>query len=279
MNHQAQPDASSHRPFRYLLLLEGVALAALLVFWFAGGSSTAAPNLNWKFGDTGGAKEPFASLPADFPVRLEVELPGPMHVYVASHDTLRGNVALWPSTQLKSDLLTNPLAKGRHVLPGRYDRKDVEWHVGDGVGVTTFMVIASVEPIADLASAMKRFRQMGNAAFPDRRQCATYAPDGGMSLVPPRSEIAHELLKRCAEEAPEAHDGPMIALDDRPGVFMMAMRVVTPVPEEAMTAEQVKQKLAERLGPLQSTPPPAMPGGETQGQVPMPMPTPPTTGR
>jgi hypothetical protein len=239
----------ARRPRRRLLALEGILLVGLLGFWLASRQEPA-PRVSWQFGDTRTAQEPFAELPADFPVRLTVELDSPRHVYVASWDMLRGNIALWPSTRLKSVLTTNPLAAGTHALPGRYEQQDIVWHVGDGVGVTTFFVIASKQPLPDLASAMQRFRQMGNAAFPGRHQCATYAPNEGMAAVPPRNAIAHELLKLCSEQAGLEHDGEMVAVPGRPGVWMKAMRVVTPLPEEPLSVEEARKELQGRLGPL-----------------------------
>lgn len=243
-------EAKSRRPRRAVLVVEAAVLATLAAIWISG-RTPPAPSVRWQFGETRTAQEPFAELPADHPVRLQVEIDEPLHVYVASWDMLRGNVALWPSTRLKSMASVDPLAAGTHELPGRWEQQDIVWHVGDGVGVTTFLVIASRRPLDDLAAAMLRFRQMGNAAFPDRRECATYAPDAGMDVVPPLHAIAHDLLKLCAEQAGIDHDGPMVPVPDRDGVWMKAMRVVTPLPEEPMTAEQAQQELAERLSPLE----------------------------
>ena len=195
----SSPAPAAHRSRRSLLTIELLVLSALAATWLLS-RSDAPPAVHWQFGETRSAAEPFSSFPPGFPLRLAVDLPRPMYVYVASHDMLRGNIALWPSAALKSELEAEPIAAGSHFLPGSFKGQDVQWHVGDGVGATTFLVIVSEQPLPDLAAAMTHFRQMGNAAFPDRSTCTTYAPPGGMKDVPARSQIAHPLLQRCASD-------------------------------------------------------------------------------
>lgn len=241
---------------RWLLATEAVVLAALVAAWFVGAGRTP-PTVAWGFGETRSSAEPFAEFPSGFPLRLELDLPRPMFVYVASHDTLRGNVALWPSTQLRTDVANGALRAGHHVLPGSWRDQSIAWHVGDQVGVTTFMVIASETPIDDLTATMRSFRQMGNTAFPDRTTCATYAPDAGMDAMPPRSSIAHALLAECAALATAAHDGPMHPLASRDRTWASVMHAVSPLPAEPPSAEAIRKELAERFGTVQEPPDPS----------------------
>jgi hypothetical protein len=246
---QSNPNARPRLRLGTILLAEALVLGTLLVVLLVGrGSDT--PELRWQFGDVGETRDVFAELPPGFPLRLEIDLPESMHVYVASHDAMRGNIAMWPSTQLQTETESNPLPAGRHRLPGSFKGQEVQWHVGDGVGVTTFFVVASRQPIADLSRAMTTFRQLGNAAFPDRRMCSTYAPKGGMETVPPPGKPGHELLSWCADQAAELHDGAMQPIAGRPGTFFKTMRVITPLPDAPLDLDSAQQALADRFGPL-----------------------------
>ncbi|MGE0143907.1 MAG: hypothetical protein AB7I19_09070 [Planctomycetota bacterium] len=247
---QSNPSARPRVRLGPILLVEGLVLGILLVVLLAGRAGNT-PELRWQFGEVGETRDVFAELPPGFPLRLEIDLPEPMHVYVASHDAMRGNIAMWPSAQLQTEAPSNPVPAGRQRLPGSFKGQEVQWHVGDGVGVTTFFVIASRQPIADLNRAMASFRQLGNAAFPDRRMCSTYAPKGGMDSVPPPGKPGHDLLAWCADQAADLHDGAMKPIAGRPGAFFKTMRVITPLPDAPLDLDSAQKALADRFGPLQ----------------------------
>jgi hypothetical protein len=238
-----------------------VAATAAVAGALLGGPQAEPPcSTTWAGGDARGPIEPAALLPTEFPLRLELGLDEPMHVYVASHDLVRGTIALFPSTALRSDLGANPLPAGNHSLPGRHMGKELAWHGGDGVGGTTFIVIASREPLTDLASALHTCRQMGNAAFPHLPTLGTYAPIGGMEGTPPTVRPAHPLLEEAAAAAVHGHDGPMAGIEGREGVFASALRVVTEGPMPTADLEQAVEKIRAQLGtalPFEAAPAPA----------------------
>lgn len=215
---------------------------------------------SWTGGEARSPIEPAALLPTEFPLRLELTLDEPMHVYVASHDLVRGTIAMFPSTALRSGLGANPLPAGSHSLPGRHLGKELAWHGGDGVGGTTFVVIASREPLPDLARVLHICRQMGNAAFPQLPTLGTYAPMGGMDATPPTVRPAHPLLEEAAAAALHGHDGPMARVEGHEGVFAAALRVITENPPPPADLERATEKIRAQLGtalPFEANPAPA----------------------
>ena len=85
------------------LAVEVAALIALLTVWVLS-SADDVPQVRWSGGAGRSAVEPMATLPTEFPLSLEIDLQRPMHVYVASHDTVRGTIAMFPSTMLRSGI-------------------------------------------------------------------------------------------------------------------------------------------------------------------------------
>lgn len=214
------------------------------------------PSVRWLGGDSAGAIEPMATLPAAYPLALELELPRPMYVYVASHDLVRGTIAMFPSTMLRSDLPANPLPAGRHTLPGTLDGADLRWHAGDGVGATSLMIIASPTPRPDLATVLERCRQMGNAAFRARPLLDTYAPADGMAATPPRHEVPHPLLRAAHGLLDPLHDGPLVELPGHDGVLAKVLRVETAPRTPATAEDAARDAVRARLAPLEDLPAP-----------------------
>ncbi len=236
-----------------------VALAATAGALWVGVAPGAPAATTWLGGESRAPIEPVSQLPTEFPLRLDLELAEPMHVYVASHDLVRGTIAMFPSTALRSDAGMNPLPPGQHSLPGQHLGKQLAWHAGDGVGGTTFVVIASREPLPELADALRACRQTGNAAFPHLPLLGTYAPEAGMEGTPSRSRFAHPLLEIAAAAALRGHDGPMTAVEGNEGVFASALRVVTESPTPPADLEQAAARVRERLGsamPFEAAPAP-----------------------
>jgi hypothetical protein len=241
------------------LAVAAAAAVTLTLLW--GNLAIRSPaTTSWSGGDSRAPIEPAAQLPTEFPLRLELRLDEPMHVYVASHDLVRGTIAMFPSTTLRSDLRPNPLQAGTHVLPGTHLGKELAWHAGDGVGGTTFLVVASRAPLPEVASALRACRQMGNAAFPHLPVLGTYAPSTGMENTPARTHFAHPLLEDAAKAALQGHDGPMVAVEGHDGVFAAALRVITENPTPPSSLEQATEQIRERLGsalPFEAAPAPA----------------------
>jgi hypothetical protein len=233
------------------LLVVGAELAitaALLGVWWLG--PAAPPSLSWRVGDGGAPEALFAEVPHETPLELEIELPEPMHVYVCSHDTQRGGIAMFPSGALRSDVPSNPLPAGRHRLPGQARDLRLLWHAGDGVGPTSFLVVASVEPLPDLVRVLGTMRQMGNAAFPGRPVLGTYAPEGGMEVVPPFGRVPTDVLRACAGLLDPEPDGPMRPWTGHDGVFLKALRLSTRS-AAPLTDEEIRADLARRFGELE----------------------------
>lgn len=249
------------RPSRLALITAIAAIAGLL----SGVWLTPPPPATtaWSGGESKARIEPAAQLPTEFPLRLELTLEEPMHVYVASHDLVRGTIAMFPSTALRTDLGINPLPAGVHGLPGRHLGKELLWHAGDGVGGAVFLVIASREPLADLAGVLRSCRQMGNAAFPHLPVLGTYAPLGGMGTTPPRTSLPHPLLAAAERAALVDHDGPMTRVPGHDGVFAAVLRVVTENPVPPDDADAAADRIRAKLGsavPFEAAPAPAPAG-------------------
>jgi hypothetical protein len=239
---------NDRKTFRWLRLeaLALVAIAATATFW----PRPDLPDVRWTGGTAGTDLEPMSTLPAEFPLRVELDLPRPMHLYLASHDMVRGTIALFPSTMLRSTVPANPLPGGPVRLPGDHDGADLSWHAGDGVGPTSFILIASERPLPDLLAVLRRCRQMGNAAFPKRPLLGTYAPEGGMAATPPTLEVPHPLLREALDLLDPLHDGPMLPLPDRDGVFAKVLRVQTEPRTPAADEDARRSRVQERLAPL-----------------------------
>jgi len=160
------------------------------------------------------------------PVALEIELPFPAFVYVASWSAAMGTVALFPSEQL-STAHDNPLPTGLHHLPGLHDGKPMTWPTPNVVGPIYYLAVASREPRPDLESALRRVRQMGHLgrlghAFDDRGMYL-FVPEAGLddslpldAPAAPELDAARTVL---ASLAGQPGTGPMRELPDTPGVF------------------------------------------------------------
>lgn len=196
------------------VLLFGTALPALLP----------APEVAWRVGDDLRTVEQFAEIATGTPLRLEVELPFPAHVYVASWSRLQGTIALFPSQRLDTEL-ANPLPAGRHALPGpvrgNRDGRAPTWPVHDVVGPITYFVVASREPLPDLEAALAAVRQMGQMGRPGTGfaddSLYLFAPAGGMKGMPANDQPAADVLRSLvARSLDDMHtDGRMRPV--RPG--------------------------------------------------------------
>ncbi len=237
---------SDRTPRRTVVIFCGVALAALgtISLW----SGQDLPRATWRDG-AGDPMSAYSHVDPSAAFTLQLELPRPMHVYVASHDLVRGTLAMRPSATLRGDAAPNPLPAGRHDLPGVHLDRALQWPVGDGVGMNTVVLIASEEPLPELVAALARCRQLGNAAFPDRPLLGTYAPATGMESTPPRSRPAHPLLEACSALIAERADSDLLPVPDAPGVYASVLRLHTDLARGG-DVEAARRELAEQIGPM-----------------------------
>lgn len=206
-----------------LLIGETLALATL-IWWLVDGRASS-PVVKWEIGDGATNVEPYAAVDAETPIRLDLELPSPAHVYLVSHDLIHGCSALFPSEYLHSDVPANPLPAGRHLLPGQGADLELSWQSGDATSPYSCMLIVSSEEIPGMPEALARFRQIGNAAFPKKKLLGGYAPKAGMDQVPPANELLHAAIKAAYRLVDAHNDGPMILWTGHPGVFLKVLRL------------------------------------------------------
>lgn len=266
----ARPGPTAPRPLwrRPLLVAEAAALAVL--GWIAFSGAAPGARIAWRNADSGAALAPLAEVAADLPLRLDLDLTAPRYVYVASHDLVRGTIAWFPSTFLKSATAANPLPAGRASLPGRHLEHDLRWPAGDAVGPVTVVTLLSERPLPELEAALTDCRQLGNAAFPSRAMLGVYAPRRGMESTPPVARFAHPLLEVAAALPEAAHDGPAVDVPGHPGVQARVLRLRTPL-RQPLDREALHEHLRETIG----TPLPEIPA-DTPAGPPAP---PPNAGR
>ena len=212
-----------------ILILPLIAVVAALYFWWA--ASPAAPRLaaTWRVG-TGSEIEQgqnYDEFAAESPVRLSVVCDEPHHLYVFSYSDEDGTLLLFPSPDIESDC-ANPLPAGRTVLPGEHEGEELAWTTRSGiVGLTTFVAIASREPIPELETLGDRLRRWSTRVFPDGAMVVTKAASGEDFAGKPRTGMPHALLRAAAELAnTQANpNGPMQRAEGWIGVYLSAWKI------------------------------------------------------
>lgn len=219
---------SAMRPRLFVLPL--VAAAAAFAIWKYSPAAPHAPACTWRTG-TGTAIQQganFDKLAPESPVRLSVHHDAPLHLYVFSHSTEDGTLLLFPSPKVQSDC-RNPLPAGQTVLPGSFDGKELAWTTRSGIlAGTTFLAIASREPLAELDALLPVVRQWSNSVFPDRSMQVTNPGAGADLLGKPRSGWPEPMLQRASEALRERTDpnGPMLELAGRDSAWASAWNVL-----------------------------------------------------
>lgn len=212
------------------VLLPVVALAAAAAIWvyFNPPQPAGVPAGSWRIGkgtDIHHAKN-YEELPAGAAIRLDYHCSEPRHVYVFSHSEEDGTLLMFPSPDLQSDE-ANPLANGSHVLPGRRDGDDQHWVLRDGVlATTTYIAIASVEPVAELEELLPRLRRWSNTSLTDRSMGVTN-PKGDVEVAGRgRDRLPSALLLRAADRSLTATEvnGPMQPDGALPNVWTSSWR-------------------------------------------------------
>ncbi len=218
-------------------------VAALPVVWWMDRADTS-PIVTWTVEGHATPPTMFSVVPAETPLHMQLQLRRPAHVYVASFDPLRGTIAMFPNSYLRSELPANPLPAGDYTPPGNQGALGLRWHSGDAPGPMSILVVASEQALPKLEAIWSDFRQMGNAAFPGRVKLGTYAPEGGMEQVPSRSEVHTAVLQAAlALDDPEAN-GPMRPWNDHEGVWLKVLRLSGKVPTEIAP---VKQQVSDKM--------------------------------
>jgi hypothetical protein len=204
-----------------------IVTSAALIWWGSGRSqATTVPACAWRMGEDSHQGRPYEEVPPGTAIRFAAFGPQPMHWYVASHSELDGTLALFPSPQLATSA-NNPLPAEWTQLPGRHGEQELAWGAREDGGVTTFVAIATVEPIADLAATLARCRQASNTTFPDGSYAVTNPRDERSFAGPPHTPIAHPLLAEAAALPPDSPNGPMHASRTVAGAFLSSWRTVT----------------------------------------------------
>lgn len=134
--------------------------------------------------------------------QLSLEMSGdePLHVYVLDEDEQGETFTLFP---VAGGEVGNPLARGRHVLPGTRDGVPFDWVVTSAGGREHVLIVASRRPVAALEKAVAAMP----AAATDRPVAYAKVPEeawaglrgiGGMaaSTVRPAGESRLEALAR-----------------------------------------------------------------------------------
>tara|TARA_R110002072_G_scaffold241027_6_gene399646 strand:- start:33 stop:737 length:705 start_codon:yes stop_codon:yes gene_type:complete len=168
----------------------------------------------------------YAELEPETKLRLSYTCSEPRHVYVFSHSAEDGTILMFPSPDVKGSP-ANPVAAGNYVLPGSFDDKPLFWtNRAEILATTTFVVVAAVEPIAELEALLPHLRRWTNSAMPSKSMQITNPPTGTEVKGKPRTPLPSELLKRAADRtiAETIVNGPM-APDDVPNVWTSSLRV------------------------------------------------------
>ncbi|MCA8974423.1 MAG: DUF4384 domain-containing protein [Planctomycetes bacterium] len=212
-----------------VFLLPALALVAGLYFWQSTASDQTVPAATWRTG--GGAEikqgHNYDDLAPDSPIRLSLKCGAPSYLYVFSHSQEDGTLLLFPSPEIETDC-GNPLPPGRTVLPGRREGQEIAWTSRSGiVGLTTFIAIASADPIPELEELAPRLRLWSNRVFPDHSMVVTKPREGEEVAGGPRQPMPAELL-RAAVESTRTQDnpnGPMQKAPGRPGIYVSTWRI------------------------------------------------------
>lgn len=207
-----------------------IALGSALVIWQMRTTTglSPVPAATWRVQIRGEYRQAhnYDELAQETFVRLSFSCSEPRHVYVFGHSATDGTLLMFPATELKSDL-TNPIAAGQSVLPGKFEDKDVSWTTrADIIGLTTYVAVASDKPIPALEKLARQLRRWSNSVLPDRSVQITNPADGEV-LGKPGTDWPNAILKRAAERTVNETlvNGPMVPDEHIGGVWSCSVRV------------------------------------------------------
>lgn len=137
---------------RNLPWLAAAAVLLLAIVWLAQPASIApndAAELTWVSSRDGAGRvlNRGDALNPDEGLALELQLDRPRHVYIINQDQAGERFQLFP---LGAAELSNPLAPGKHVLPGKVGGETVDWRLTSYGGREYFLVVLADQPIAEL---------------------------------------------------------------------------------------------------------------------------------
>jgi len=236
---------------------------ALLVWQFRDGPGLSpVPSATWRvqIDDEYRQARNYGELAEETAVRLSFSCSEARHVYVFGHSRVDGTLLMFPSPELKSDL-GNPVPAGHHTLPGTFDDKEVTWTTrAEILGLTTFVAVASAEPIADLEELSRSLRRWTNSVLPDQSLQITNPTSAAEVKGAPRTDWPNAILKRAAERSNNEVivNGPMAPDEQLAGVWSCSVHV-----KEAVNPNAKKGGLNTRnLKPLDVT---TSPNGQKPG--------------
>lgn len=185
------------------------------------------PVVTWRMGSDLTEPAQLAEVTTGTPVALELELPFPAFVYVASWSLAMGTIALFPSEHLDNGR-ENPLPIGTHHLPGLHEGKPMTWPTPNVAGPLHYLVVASRERRPELEEALGRVRQMGHLGRPghgfEDRGMYVFVPERGLDdnaqRDAPRAADLRAAMTACGDVAALGASGPMRELADARGVFV-----------------------------------------------------------
>ena len=141
-------------------------------------------------------------------IHMDIEASDALHVYVLNHDLKGKTFTLFPRPDCD---LKNPLAPGRHRLPGRRisDGTPLDWQVDSAGGREQILIVASRTPLDFVEGAIAR--------MPAGRQYAELPPEAALRLrgmggvapraseePPPDAARLFEDIKRLADTGERA---------------------------------------------------------------------------
>ncbi|MEZ5963290.1 MAG: hypothetical protein R3F56_05520 [Planctomycetota bacterium] len=178
------------------LALASLASLAVLLVGIAWPALSPHPRMIWRVGSDLHEARQETEVTSGTPVALEVDLPFPAHVYVASWSTAMGTIALFPSEHLAT-ARANPLPAGKHHLPGLHEDTPTTWPTPNVVGPVYYLALVSCEPRPQIEAALRRVRQMGHLGQPgtgiEDRGMYVFVPEAGLDeAVPPDVPVAPE---------------------------------------------------------------------------------------
>ena len=92
----------------------------------------------------------------------------------------------------------------------------LNWPAPDVLGPTSYMVVVSPAPVAQLEELFARIRQIGNMAFGDGSLTVSAPREGGMDVVPPRNPIPSPILQAAADALVTMESQAMVTLPEDP---------------------------------------------------------------
>jgi hypothetical protein len=192
-------------------------------------TSPTVPAATWRLGSDSEFRQArnYDEVPPNTPVRLSYTCSVERYVYVFSHSTEDGTLLMFPSPDVKGSM-KNPLPAGNTVLPGSDAEKDWSWSTREEIlATTTYVVVASSQPVEELESLLPNLRRWTNSVLPNKSMQVTSQEKGNELIGSPRTDWPSSLLKRAADRSftETLVNGPMHPDDATTNVWTASVRV------------------------------------------------------